>query len=195
MAKVLLFQCKNEDRIRAILASMKISAVSVPEDYFYLTLGEIERGGNLFACSVQDVPKEILSVHSVRKASPEGVSEDDAGEEGAKRVLRENLTAMREYTETGKEAVRFSQESMTVASEFAEPGKAAERSPQESMVVMCGFTEKQMNRFLEKLKKESLPVDYKAVLTATNRSWNVRRMYLEMARERAMYLQMEKEKQ
>ncbi|MCD8231846.1 MAG: DUF3783 domain-containing protein [Clostridiales bacterium] len=136
MAKVLLFQCRNEDKIRTVLASMKISAISVPENCFYLTLGEIERG-------------IMLSAHSEQGASGDNLA---------------NAT------------------------------KEAERVPGESMVVMCGFTEKQMDRFLEKLRKSNIPVDFKAVLTATNRSWSVRRMYFEMAKERAMYLQMKKEK-
>lgn len=134
MAKVLLFQCRHEDEIRAILASMKIAAISVPEDCFHLTLGEIERGA-------------ILPAHSAQDASGDSVAEDI---------------------------------------------KEAERFPRESMVVMCGLTEKQMDRFLEKLSKSRVLVDFKAVLTATNRGWNVRRMYFEMARERAMYLQMER---
>ena len=57
---------------------------------------------------------------------------------------------------------------------------------------MCDVTEKQMNRLLMELRRREIRIDYKAVLTDTNRNWNVGQMYLEMARERAMYLQMKK---
>ena len=57
----------------------------------------------------------------------------------------------------------------------------------ESLMVMCDVTEKQMNRLLMEFRRREIRIDYKAVLTPTNRDWPVRRMYLEMARERAMY--------
>ncbi len=59
--------------------------------------------------------------------------------------------------------------------------------PGESLLVMCDFTEKQMNRLLMELRSRGIRVEFKAILTPTNQSWPVRRMYLEMARERAMY--------
>ena len=43
MAKVLLFQCENEQEIRQILTPMKISAVSVPKTKFHMTLQELEK--------------------------------------------------------------------------------------------------------------------------------------------------------
>ena len=64
--------------------------------------------------------------------------------------------------------------------------------PAESLMVMCDVTEKQMNRLLMELRRREIRIDYKAVLTDTNCTWNVRQMYLEMARERAMYLRMKK---
>lgn len=129
MAKVLLFQCKNEQEIRQALTPMKVGVVSVPAEYFHLTLGELKKGG---------IPASAVP----------------AGEE--------NLS--------GKDMPY----------------------PAESLMVMCDVTEKQMNRLLLELRRREIRVDYKAVLTDTNRAWNVRQMYLEMARERAMYLQMKK---
>ena len=43
MAKVLLFQCENEQEIRQILTPMKIQAVSVPKTKFHMTLGDLFR--------------------------------------------------------------------------------------------------------------------------------------------------------
>lgn len=128
MAKVLLFQCGNEAEIRQALTPMRISVASVPAEHFYLTLGELEKGGAASAAS--------------------------SGQE--------NLFG------------------------------SGSPYPAESLMVMCDVTEKQMNRLLMELRRREIRIDYKAVLTDTNRNWNVRQMYLEMARERAMYLQMKK---
>ena len=43
MAKVLLFQCENENEIRQILTPMKIQAVSVPKTKFHMALGDLAR--------------------------------------------------------------------------------------------------------------------------------------------------------
>ena len=43
MAKVLLFQCENEQEIRQILTPMKIQVISVPKTKFHLTLKELEQ--------------------------------------------------------------------------------------------------------------------------------------------------------
>lgn len=126
MAKVLLFQCKNEQEIRQVLTPMKIPVKMIPEEYFHLTLGELEKGK--FSAGNADV------------------------------------------SVTGNET----------------------RYPAESLMVMCDVTEKQMNRLLTELRRREIRVDYKAMLTPTNRTWKVGQMYLEMARERAMYLRMKK---
>lgn len=67
--------------------------------------------------------------------------------------------------------------------------------PKESLLVMCDFTEKQMNHLLMELRRKKIKIDYKAMLTPTNREWDVLHMYFEMAREKAMYQQMERDKQ
>ena len=43
MAKVLLFQCENENEIRQVLTPMKIQAVSVPKTKYHMTLGDLFR--------------------------------------------------------------------------------------------------------------------------------------------------------
>ena len=59
---------------------------------------------------------------------------------------------------------------------------------EESLLVMCNFTESQMNRLLMELRKKQIRIGFKAILTPTNYNWNVKQMYTEMARERAMYM-------
>ena len=44
MAKVLLFQCENENEIRQILTPMKIQAGSVPKTTFHMALAALARG-------------------------------------------------------------------------------------------------------------------------------------------------------
>lgn len=129
MAKVLLFQCKNEQKIRQALTPMKIPALVVPEECFDLSLEELEKG------------------------------KFTAGRGGA-----------------------------------VSPGEGRVY-PAESLMVMCDVTEKQMNRLLMELRRREIRIDYKAVLTPTNRTWKVGQMYLEMARERAMYMKMAKKNQ
>lgn len=62
--------------------------------------------------------------------------------------------------------------------------------PKESLLVMCDFTEENMNKLLAALRKKKVRIDYKAVLTPTNRTWDVLHVYFEMAKEKAMYEQM-----
>jgi hypothetical protein len=44
-----------------------------------------------------------------------------------------------------------------------------------------------MDKLLASLRRDQVVIDYKAVLTPTNRKWNVMRMYLEMQAEKAAY--------
>ena len=59
--------------------------------------------------------------------------------------------------------------------------------PAESLIVFCDFTEKKMDKLLASLRRDQVVIDYKAVLTPTNRKWNVMRTYLEMQAEKAAY--------
>lgn len=59
--------------------------------------------------------------------------------------------------------------------------------PDESLLLLCGFTETRMDKLLAALRNARVQVDYKAVLTPTNRRWNVMRLLLEMRAEKAAY--------
>ena len=59
--------------------------------------------------------------------------------------------------------------------------------PSESLIVFCDFTEKKMDKLLAALHRDQIAIDYKAVLTPTNKKWNVMRMYLEMQAEKSAY--------
>ena len=49
-----------------------------------------------------------------------------------------------------------------------------------------------MHKLLTALRKKRVQIDYKAILTPTNSTWDVLHVYLEMAKEKAMYEKMEK---
>ena len=78
-------------------------------------------------------------------------------------------------------------------SSLQEQGLPGTQFRQESLLVMCDFSEKQMTRLLRELRSTGIAIDYKAMLTPTNRNWSARHMYLEMARERAAYEQWKRE--
>ena len=59
--------------------------------------------------------------------------------------------------------------------------------PEETLLLLCDFTEKRMDKLLLSLRKNQISVDYKAVLTSTNKQWNVLRLMLEMRMEKAAY--------
>ncbi|MBR4726503.1 MAG: DUF3783 domain-containing protein [Clostridia bacterium] len=67
--------------------------------------------------------------------------------------------------------------------------------PPESMVLMCNLTGGQVSNVLMSLRKSGAQVTYKAVLTPTNLGWTPPQMLEEMAKEKAQFDAMAKEKQ
>lgn len=68
---------------------------------------------------------------------------------------------------------------------------AAEYSLQEnneSLIVFCDVTDKHMDRLLFEIRQNNIDVTFKAVLTDTNKKWNIRQMLVEMRRERFEYM-------
>lgn len=107
-------------------------------------------------------------------------------------VIRQILTPMK------IKAVTVAKEDFHLTLEELEKEKKGEgsfqgRCPKESLMVLCDLTQKQFNRLLSELKRNGVRTDYKAVLTPTNRTWDVCHLYMEMAREKAMYEQMAKQ--
>lgn len=63
---------------------------------------------------------------------------------------------------------------------------------EKEMMVFAGLTEAHLDQMLYLMKKSGIvPVDYKAVLTETNKSWTVPELYEELERE---HLEMMKRK-
>lgn len=60
-------------------------------------------------------------------------------------------------------------------------------TPSASLLVMANLTEKHMDSLLYNIRSNSLGIDYKAVLTDTNRTWNVARMMFEMEKEKRLF--------
>lgn len=63
--------------------------------------------------------------------------------------------------------------------------QAASADPEASLLLFCGLREKRLDKLLFELRREEVTVEYKAVLTQINRTWTLRRLYLEMQREKA----------
>lgn len=59
--------------------------------------------------------------------------------------------------------------------------------PSQSLMVFCDVSEKHFDRLLFEMRNKGISVDYKAVLTETNRNWTLERLYMELIRERIMY--------
>ena len=53
-----------------------------------------------------------------------------------------------------------------------------------TLIVFCDVSDKHLDRILARLRSENAAIDYKAVLTPSNRGWNVRKLYFELERER-----------
>lgn len=57
-------------------------------------------------------------------------------------------------------------------------------STEPSLLLFCGLREKRLDKLLFELRREETSVDYKAILTSTNRTWTLRQLYLELEREK-----------
>lgn len=56
--------------------------------------------------------------------------------------------------------------------------------PKEQMLVFCDMESTQLDKLLAALRRMMVQVDYKAVMTPTNKKWNVLRLYAELEREK-----------
>ena len=72
--------------------------------------------------------------------------------------------------------------SLSDAAEFHLPDN------KESLVIFCDVTDKHMDKLLFEIRQKNLDVTFKAVLTDTNKKWNIRQMLVEMRRERFEYM-------
>lgn len=53
------------------------------------------------------------------------------------------------------------------------------------LLVICGFTRPQLDVLLDVLRARQIDIEYKAMLTPTNRNWTAAALYAEIAREHA----------
>lgn len=60
----------------------------------------------------------------------------------------------------------------------------------ESLILICGLSDKRMDKLLFELRRAEVSVAYKAVLTPTNKNWNVSQLMQEMRREKLAYSRM-----
>ena len=70
----------------------------------------------------------------------------------------------------------------SAATEGTVPAPAAQTPP--SCLVLCGLRDKRLDKVLFELRRADIPIDYKAVLTPSNREWTVPELMKELQRER-----------
>ena len=63
-------------------------------------------------------------------------------------------------------------------------GGVVEAGNGESLVLMCELTQKHMDKLLSSIRSSDIQVDYKAILTPTNKKWNSARLLAHMAFEK-----------
>lgn len=64
------------------------------------------------------------------------------------------------------------------------PEGAQTAMPPESLLLFCDVSQKHLDKILFALRQKKISIDYKAVLTDTNRRWTLARLYMEMEREK-----------
>ena len=71
------------------------------------------------------------------------------------------------------------------------PAAGSAQSVAESLLVMCDLSDKRIDKLLFELRRSDVVLNYKAILTPTNRKWTVSQLLLEMHREKAAYQRMQ----
>lgn len=113
--------------------------------------------------------------------------------ESAEREIRQILVPMKvKPVLVPRERFHLTLEEL--AKEKKEDGFFGGTYPDGSAVVMCNFTERQIDRFLMDMRNKGVQVDFKAVLTPVNRSWNVMQLYFELQREKIIYERMRRDR-
>ena len=56
--------------------------------------------------------------------------------------------------------------------------------PGEALMLFCEVSEKHLDSIVAKLRRSQCKVDYKAVITRSNRTWSVKKLFFAMEQER-----------
>lgn len=72
-----------------------------------------------------------------------------------------------------------------VKGECNEQEKECLLGPKESLLLMCDLSSAEVDQVLTRLRSQKISISYKAVLTPTNRGWNVLELYEEMEKEKS----------
>ena len=110
----------------------------------------------------QDYCQPVGYLAGVKGMEPVSVSEVDSASEMSK-------------TEEGTEAASASK------------ATGSQNELEKEMLVLAGITGNLFDQVLYTLRKAGTPVDYKAVLTEHNQSWNCIQLYKELEKEHQMY--------
>ena len=65
---------------------------------------------------------------------------------------------------------------------------AGEIKMEDPMMIMCGLTRREFDTLLDELKQAHCRIRFKAVMTPTNKRWNIFQLHDEMVKEEAVFL-------
>ena len=83
---------------------------------------------------------------------------------------------------SGNAAAEGTIPSGSAATEGTVPAPAAQTPP--SCLVLCGLRDKRLDKVLFELRRADIPIEYKAILTTSNKKWTVPELMKELQRER-----------
>lgn len=70
------------------------------------------------------------------------------------------------------------------AEQLQSDGQSGSGLKKESLILLCGLRDKRLDKVLFELRRSDTAVDFKAVLTPTNKDWTLRKLFAELGRER-----------
>ena len=88
---------------------------------------------------------------------------------------------------TVDEIIHFRNSTDDVSAEKMTPGNK-ELLPSSSLMIFSDVSEKHFDKLLFEMREKRIAVELKAVVTPTNRSWSLGRLYTELEKEKIFYL-------
>ena len=119
---------------------------------------------------------------------------DEIRKTAAEMKIRVQEVSQRQMNQTLEEILKgTSGEGKTAQEETGElEGTSADGT--NSLLIFNELTEKHFDRFLAKLREVKAGITYKAVVTPTNRTWNLQKLYVNMEMEKRQFEEMRNRK-
>lgn len=157
MEKLLLIHSTKEIQLQVknVASRLKLALDIIPEEYCGCRLQELAAGKY-----AQNPPDTAISDSTVAEST---ATSDSTAAEG--------------IIPSGSVATEG-----TVPAQ-ADAGISVAQTPP-SLLILCGLRDKRLDKVLFELRRADIPVDYKAILTPSNKEWTVPELMKELQRER-----------